>query len=756
MTLAGAGSAAGLGGAARVNPVTRALAAAVPIYGGVAAFRKGRCGSGRYSYLMLTPASADGTRWVRWWIGTLLNPGGGVTGMIRATHVEYVDILANVKVTTHSETGTWIPYDGGAASAYIDGLRKTDGTESETATYTLTVEEGGSIAWEFASVSNAGIAWIVIRDSSDAEIAAGLYAIADVGGHREVDTYVAYPELPGLVCYSLAAGLPADDYTVEITASGTKNALSSAYRVYTRACYACGLTAGDPATAPMIDVPLVITGALGNIEYAAYVAPDGGAAEDRDYACGTHGYESDPSDIVLTVDGVDISAASIATTTPYGIGWAGASIVLTHTTTVSLRVGPEQYATLDHRAEFSRSGYRYSLVRTLLCAVDMQVEYLAMCMVPNATLDGFERSMLFPSGPRELWRLGFDTAPTEQSFIVAPNDGIIMYDENRAIGVATQRLERTYPPCAGEVSPPGPLVNRATDGYVKLYHGWSQTDAPDMRRIAIGDIQRYTCEWRAIYDAAGGVRASIEAPWAYAAPTALRAICLWLPSDATIVHGVEPKVESIEARVPSHELFRQTNTTYQPDLSALNGHPIPDFGGGGECLEANLMSKESLRYLHDGSGATVHIVCRPTALAALKPLLATTSTSTAHTGVILYASAAGALNWITTNGSGTGFAVSGTSASGVVANGVVAVVSVRTRAAGTEVRVNGTTRLSLGAMASPAAGDPTYTLMLGAYATGSANSWNGLLGELVAQYRYEDDTEFAAEHNRLRTKYGAA
>jgi len=448
----------------------------------------------RYGYSVYTPASDDGIWWTNW---HMMNLRGGAThGCIRLVEAKLARLCKSTRYSLvfndPARTGVWAAITPSTIND-IDGVYCL-GTTGQTVTYTVVIPAGGRIIWEWiSSAVSTSEAYVVIRNSAGEEIA--LYDIpVDDGGHRYVDMYSA-SEYNEIYRTSLASNLPSDTYTVLITASGINGAGGGA-RVYERYCFAVNdALPGDPAgTDPWLDQasPTRAFG-IGNVEYAGKIAQSGAPYADLEFCSGVHGYESDPTGLVMLVDGTNIKEAFDLATTYQGTKWFARVLSFQHRTTVWTRVGLVNQATIDWQQLFTAAGYDCNLLRTTLIATDYGPEYVGMNMCPNLANGGTDMICV----GAQAYRIGSVTPDVQVNYYPNANRSGVSIGSGWQASVlvaAPADLEAVYPH-ANEHSPKTLLTDRP-DGYVKDYRAVIYPESGVMVPVAAGDVLGVQMQFR--------------------------------------------------------------------------------------------------------------------------------------------------------------------------------------------------------------------------------------------------------------------
>lgn len=481
--------------------------------------RKGDCyGEGDlWSWEALAQCGTDARDWSGYRFGCKYNPGH--VGQCRLIDVRKARLYATTRYTVaHNAPArtpplAWDDLD----PTYVEDISEViycTGNAGEVVTYTVAVPAGGSIFWEWLGSNNAGIAWIVIRDvATGLEIAAARYDIPTSGGHRYLDQYKAGNEVYELYVSSLASGLPAGNYSVQITASNTNTPPSSGVHIYDRHVYSVNVAAaGDPAVDPFYypttPHPALVTN--GQQEAAWYLRKGTSVnPADLEYIGGTHGNERAVSDLSLKLDGTEHAADLASHAVYYWTRWLGTisrwsfNVLGYNTIGVIADCISEAWT-----GAFDVSGYDAQVQRTALIDILVRQESIAMLLVLQTPLDGFEQ-IAIDSTPKVNYVVGHTTPATGYYIVPPPNLGGSWFDDQYAVLVQLFNpptdYEATYPTADqhDELS-----VNN--DGTSKLYHYWIWQVHPADIAIAAGDSVTMRAKWRTAYLAGGGFNAALQ------------------------------------------------------------------------------------------------------------------------------------------------------------------------------------------------------------------------------------------------------
>jgi len=376
----------------------------------------------RYTAELCVPLDDSG----RWWSKDLwtTRENSGAGGAIRITKRTLAQLCdANRYAITHDDAarsvGNWYDAPSGDIVSIANAVYCL-GTASEWVRYTaVAANAGAKLVWQHAVTSVSGTAYVVVRDSGGNEIAASYYNIATDGTNRYVVCLDASTS-NRIVDTLIASGLPADTYTITITAAGT----GATKRIYDIAFYAVDTTVvGDPfGTDIFLDEtdPSVVMGVSGNIEYATFVAAPGDTPDD---VWGTHDKSTNMAGFALFQNDMNDVATDITTAfglaaTMQGTRYYARSFSASFQNTCTV----ETVAVVDIDCDicFDRDGYRADVLRTAKCDIDIDLEYWAMNMCPRKSSGGAD--VLKCSG--EVYNLGRAVSPDTISYLpVVGNHG---------------------------------------------------------------------------------------------------------------------------------------------------------------------------------------------------------------------------------------------------------------------------------------------------------------------------------------------
>lgn len=290
-------------------------------------------------------------------------------------------------------SGLWDNYTGfsNSAASLYPGSRNVYHTAACT-----------RIDWNYVKRSNACFAGIRIYDSSGTEIDSSKYRNLTVhaNGDRYIDLYRVSSQANTT---TIADELPAGQYWVHIWALPDK---SVAYTESSQVSYAGsqwsiadrGITTlnsslgGIPGTDVFLDSVKQFVGGgsdptdgTGNLTFAGQVRDSGDAVlnslSQAGFVSGSHGCETYPSGIVVSVDGVPVSWSAAAD----GTTWLGKSIQIEFTTQVGTQANPTaHWATCAYKFVFTRFGVQVEFTITTTRDIYRGTFYSGMNIAPNS------------------------------------------------------------------------------------------------------------------------------------------------------------------------------------------------------------------------------------------------------------------------------------------------------------------------------------------------------------------------------------
>lgn len=259
------------------------------------------------------------------------------------------------------------------------------------------------IDWNFGRRTGACYAGIRIYNSSGTEISSGSYRNTTVhaNGDRYIDTYGSSTSQALL---TIAEGLTSGAYYVHIWALPDRSVAftetaSGSYLGSQWAVYDGGLSVynadvgGTPGTDAFIDSIKQYGGggsdpvdAAGNFIFAGQVRDTGDAVlnslTEVGYVSATHGAETYPSTLTVTVDGAPITWSTQAD----GTQWLADEIVIGFTTQLGTQANPASYwADCTYQYRFNRFGLTTTWSITTTRTLNRGVWFVNMNITPNAT-----------------------------------------------------------------------------------------------------------------------------------------------------------------------------------------------------------------------------------------------------------------------------------------------------------------------------------------------------------------------------------
>jgi len=274
------------------------------------------------------------------------------------------------------------------------------------------------IDWNFGRRTGGCYAGIKIYNSSGTEISSGSYRNTTVhaNGDRYIDTYGASTSQASL---TIADGLSSGAYYVHIWALPDRSVAftetaSATYLGSQWAIYDGGLSVynadigGTPGTDAFIDSIKQYGGggsdpvdAAGNYVFAGQVRDTGDAVlnslAEVGYVSATHGAESYPASLTVTVDGTPVTWSSEA----FDTQWLADEIVIGFTTQIGTQANPTSYwADCSYEYRFTRFGLTTTWSMTTTRTLNRGVWFVNMNIAPNSTATN---GTLIGSGFNELY-----------------------------------------------------------------------------------------------------------------------------------------------------------------------------------------------------------------------------------------------------------------------------------------------------------------------------------------------------------------
>lgn len=313
------------------------------------------------------------------------------------------------------------------------------------------------IDWNFGRRTGACYAGIRIYNSSGTEISSGSYRNTTVhaNGDRYIDTYGASTSRASL---TIAEGLSSGTYYVHIWALPDRSvafteSASGSYLTSQWAIYDGGLSTyntdvgGTPGTDAFIDSIKQYGGggsdpvdAAGNFIFAGQVRDSGDASfnalTEVGYVSATHGAESYPGALTVTVDGSPITWSTQAD----GTQWLADEIVIGFTTQLGTQANPTSYwADCTYQYRFNRFGLTTTWSITTTRTLNRGVWFVNMNIAPNATATngtllgtGFGELYIDPNVPLSATSSAGGTA----NYSTRPHRGTVYFTpEGHAVSV---------------------------------------------------------------------------------------------------------------------------------------------------------------------------------------------------------------------------------------------------------------------------------------------------------------------------------
>lgn len=169
-------------------------------------------------------------------------------------------------------------------------------------------------------------------------------------------------------------------------------------------------------------------------------------------------------------------------------------------------------------------------------------------------------------------------------------------------------------------------------------------------------------------------------------------------------------------------------------------------------LYASSLAASAFRCLHDGTGGTWMFAIELDSVGNAYFGGTGGINATSTTGQHVQWTAAGAVYFGVTNGSGTAVVLANT-ANGVMQAGTPIVVATRLRAANFEAWINGVRVVNTVPVGTPAPGDSTFNLRWGGYGGGGSNFSGDVLGQLLLP-AYPTDDDFHSVARKFAARVG--
>jgi len=290
-------------------------------------------------------------------------------------------------------TGLWDNYTGftNSEACLFSGSR----TVYETVDCTR-------IDWNYVKRANGCFAGVKIYDSTGTEIDPSYYRnlTLHVNGDRYIDFYRASSQANTT---TIAEGLPVGVYWVHFWAipdrsvafveSSQVSYAGSQWCIADRGITTLNTTQGGiPGTDTFLNSIKQFIGngsdqtdAAGNFTFAGQVRDSGdpslNSISQAGFTSGSHGCETYPSAIAVSVDGVPISWAAAAN----GTEWLGTNIQIEFTTQIGTQNNPTSYwANCSYKFVFTRFGVQVDFVITTIRDIYRGTWYTGMNLTPNA------------------------------------------------------------------------------------------------------------------------------------------------------------------------------------------------------------------------------------------------------------------------------------------------------------------------------------------------------------------------------------
>lgn len=281
---------------------------------------------------------------------------------------------------------------------------------------------------------------------------------------------------------TICHGLPKGTYYAVAETLPQKNAKSTGYRLYDAGCISYdetkkGVLGQDEFdTQGIDDVDEYQRGTYatllgtGNLEMAAFINKVGAPRDDRVYAGGTHGNETNPTDFVMKADTVSIDYAGAA----QGKTWIADIFSWTFGTTLLFGDGTK-WADVLWDCRLSAYGYQPNLTRTTVTEAMLYEDYILMYHVPNVLagtrgIDGGFEHVACNEGPNYMPKQG---GPEGDAYIAQGQTGFATWNKHYAsYGFLTNYWDFVTKYAGSKYNPvgqPQSLLQDRTDQTFKMY-----------------------------------------------------------------------------------------------------------------------------------------------------------------------------------------------------------------------------------------------------------------------------------------------
>lgn len=394
-----------------------------------------------------------------------------------------------VKITV-DETNTNRVYDGGirvydTTPNTTPGIWGTWENRTERGTlYNVTYYPGAKVIYSFTGTKlvwriglfpNSGVSSIHVFDSKGNEIADTYYD----GFPKLVDSYSAAAIPSGVtICH----GLPKDTYYVVAETLAIKNEKSDEYRLYDAGCISYDETQKGVLGQDEFDTQGINDGdeyqlgthatllGTGNLEMAALIKKVDAPKDAWEYAGGTHGYETNPTDFVIKADDDIIDYASAER----GETWIAERFAWTYGTTLLFK-DETSWADVSWDCQVSTYGYCPNLTRTTVTDAVVYEDYILMYHTPNVLegtrgIDGGFENVACNEGGNYTPKQG---GPAGDAYIPQGQTGFAAWNKHYAsYGFLTNYWEFVKQYADSKYNPIGQqrsLLQDRTDQTFKLY-----------------------------------------------------------------------------------------------------------------------------------------------------------------------------------------------------------------------------------------------------------------------------------------------
>lgn len=233
----------------------------------------------------------------------------------------------------------------------------------------------------------------------------------------------------------------------------------------------------------------------GNLEYASLIRKPTDAAGTQALAGGTHGNESAPSSLVVTLDGATIDYASAAADAVWD--FSVGTIVTEHSLNFA---NGDKWADITFTRKFSRGGYEVEIVRTTAADAVVYDDYGPMLSVFNPTnasassTGGIEDMNIRDVGARTFAQRDNSqtTINTTHAELIAFND--VYAALMRVTNVSALRSH--FSAHSADAAIDFGLVQDRTDGALKYYSRLSQSNTTAPVTLLAGDVLTYKASYR--------------------------------------------------------------------------------------------------------------------------------------------------------------------------------------------------------------------------------------------------------------------